>query len=643
MQDIATRSVAKDQHPLDGLSSAEIAHAAACVRAAHDLGSGMRFETIVLDEPEPDELTAHEAGKAIERRAFVATYDMATGALYEAVVSLTRAKVLSWTARPGAKPRIGPDDFLLAEDIIMKDERFLAALRKRGITDMSMVCVDPWSTGSFGIPGEREKRLIQSFAWVRAKPFDNQFAHPIEGLSAIIDINAGEVVSVDDFGPWTIGMTDGNYGARFQKAWRRDLKPIDIVQPEGPSFTVTGNLVEWGGWRFRVGFTPREGLVLYDLKLRQGEGDWRSLIRRAAVAEMIVPYGAPHGVHPRKNAFDCGEYGIGALANSLTLGCDCLGAIHYFDAVLNTTAGGAMTIPNAVCLHEEDAGLLWKHTDFRTQEADTRRARRLVVSFISTVGNYEYAFYWNLHLDGTLTLEVKLTGIINTAGSDPARDAGYSTEVQPDVFGQIHQHLFCARIDMAVDGPDNTVVEVNTVLDEPGPNNPHNNAFHAVETLLLTEKQARRRAEPKSHRFWKIVNRGKTNQFGRFRAYKLVAHSAIAELGGKGSQLDLRAGFTRNHVWVTPTSKDERWPAGDYVNQSEADEGLPRWTEADRSVADRPVTLWHVFGHHHIVRPEDFPVQSAVTCGFMLQPHGFFDRNPTLDVPPTEKRHSCCV
>lgn len=643
MQDIATRPESRNRHPLDSLSGEEIGQAAALVRSAHDLGPGMRFETIVLDEPESREIEAHEAGQPADRRAFVAAYDMASGELFEAVVSLSRGKVLSWTPRPGAKPRIGPDDFLLAEEIIIKDPRFVAALHKRGITDMSTVCVDPWSTGTFGIPGEKEKRLIQSFAWVRTKPYDNQYAHPIEGLSAIIDINAGEVLSVDDKGPWTIGMADGNYAARFQKAWRRDIKPIDIVQPEGPSFTVTGNLVEWCGWRFRVGFTPREGLVLHDLKIKQGEDGWRSLIRRAAIAEMIVPYGAPHGVHPRKNAFDCGEYGIGALANSLKLGCDCLGAIHYFDAVLNTTAGSSMTIENAVCLHEEDAGLLWKHTDFRTRESDTRRSRRLVVSFISTVGNYEYAFYWNLYLDGTISLDIRLTGIINTAGSDPSEGARYSTEVLPQVYGQIHQHLFCARLDMALDGPDNTVVEVNTVVDEPGPGNPYNNSFHAMETPLLTEKAARRRAEPDTHRFWKIVNRGKTNAAGKPRAYRLVAHSAIAECGAAGSQLDLRGGFTRNHVWVTPTSRDERWPAGDYVNQSQPGEGLPRWTEADRQVSDRPITVWHTFGHHHIVRPEDFPVQPSVSCGFMLQPAGFFDRNPTLDVPPTEARKSCCV
>ena len=201
----------------------------------------------------------------------------------------------------------------------------------------------------------------------------------------------------------------------FQPTWRSGLKPIEVVQPEGPSFTVDGWGVEWCGWSFRVGFTPREGLVLHDVKLRDG-ATVRSILKRASLAEMVVPYAHPTDVHPRKNAFDCGEYGIGVLANSLKLGCDCLGAIHYFDAVVNRIDGSAQVIENAICLHEEDAGILWKHTDFRTEETEVRRGRRLVISFIATVGNYEYGFYWHLYLDGTIELDVRLTGIINTAG-----------------------------------------------------------------------------------------------------------------------------------------------------------------------------------------------------------------------------------
>lgn len=108
-----------------------------------------------------------------------------------------------------------------------------------------------------------------------------------------------------------------------------------------------------------------------------------------------------------------------------------------------------------------------------------------------------------------------------------------------------------------------------------------------------------------------------------------------------GSQAARGAGFTRHHLWVTPTRDDERWPAGDYVNQSGDGEGLPRWTEADRPVADTQITVWHTFGHHHLPRTEDFPVQPAMSCGFILQPFGFFDRNPALDVPPASGAQCC--
>ncbi|MEZ5923643.1 MAG: primary-amine oxidase [Hyphomicrobiaceae bacterium] len=627
--------------PLAPLTEAEIIRAAALVREAHDLGRGMRFETIELAEPAPAS-RARSSGKAPPRRAFIATYDTATSRLFEAVVDLDKGRLDSWTERKHAFPRIGPDEFLDAEKLALADPRFVKALKRRGITDLSLVCCDPWSTGR-GVLGRGEsRRLVQTIVWVRKRPDDNQFAHPVEGLCAIIDVNSGEVISVTDEGPARPPMEEHNYASIFQKTWRTDLKPIEVVQPEGPSFTVDGYRVEWGGWRFAIGFTAREGIVLYDLEIRDGQ-KFRSVLRRASIAEMIVPYGSPYGLHPRKNAFDCGEYGIGAMANSLVLGCDCLGAIHYFDATLNGVDGKPQVIRNAICMHEEDTGILWKHTDFRTQRVDVRRGRKLIISFIATVGNYEYMFYWSLHLDGTIALEVKATGIINTAGIDPPEAVGYGVEVAPGVIGQIHQHLFCARLEMAVDGADNAVVEVNGKLVPEGPANPVGNAFRADETLLETEKSARRSTSTATNRYWKIVNRKRKSRLGHPAAYRLVATNAITALGGPRSQLGRRAGFARHHVWVTPSTDSERWPAGDYVNQSAAGEGLPEWTKADRSVVDRPITVWHVFGLHHLPRPEDFPVQPSVSCGFMLMPDGFFERNPTLDVPPAKSGKSCCV
>jgi primary-amine oxidase len=595
----------------------------------------MRFETIVLHEPaDPD--------TAQGRRAFVSTYDIVSGDLFEAIVSLTNGVVESWVPRPGARPRIAPEEFLLAEQIAKQDPRFVAALAERGITDLSLVCSDPWSCGVFGHADEVGRRLIQTITWVRKYPFDNHYAHPVEGLSALVDINRGEVLRIDDYGVAPVPEQEANYTERFQRHWRRDMKPIEVVQPDGPSFIVDGYSVEWCGWRLRIGYTPREGLVLHNLRIRDGE-TWRPVLKRASLAEMVVPYAHNAGVHPRKNAFDVGEYGIGMLANSLTLGCDCLGSIHYFDAVVSRIDGGAQVIPNAICLHEEDAGILWKHTDFRTETTDTRRGRRLVLSFIATVGNYEYGFYWHLYLDGTIELDVRLTGIINTAGLMPDGSIGRGTLVAPGVVGHVHQHVFNVRLDMAVDGPNNTVVEIDTIADPPGPENPWCNSLSVVETPLLTEKAARRRADPSRMRAWKIVNRERRSSLGHFPGYRLLAHSALRTPAHERSQVARRAGFVTNDLWVTPTRADERWPAGDYVNQSAPGEGLPAWTERDRPVADRPITVWHSFGHHHIPRPEDYPVQTVVHCGFLLQPFGFFDRNPTLDVPPVRSTHSCCA
>ena len=621
-------------HALDPLSPAEIAAAAAIVRAAHDLGPGMRFETIVLQEPD-------DAAPA-ERVAFVATYDINSGDLFEALVSLDRGDVLRWTPRPGARPRIAPEEFLLAEQIAKADPRFVAALARRGITDLSLVCSDPWSCGVFGHADEEGRRLIQTITWVRNRPYDNHYAHPVEGLSALVDINRSEVLRIDDYGVVPLPREEANYAARFQQGWRGGLKPIEVIQPDGPSFTVDGWAVTWCGWSFRVGFTPREGLVLHDLGIEDG-GVQRRVLRRASLAEMVVPYGHPTGVHPRKNAFDCGEYGIGVLANSLKLGCDCLGAIHYFDAVVNRIDGTAQVIENAICLHEEDCGVLWKHTDFRTEETDVRRSRRLVISFVATVGNYEYGFYWHLYLDGTIELDVRLTGIVNTAGLMPSGEVGRGTRIGPGVVGHVHQHVFNVRLDMAVDGPNNTVLEVDTVADPPGPDNPACNALSIVETPLPTELAARRRADPARLRFWKIVNRERRSALGHYPAYRLLPHSALHTPAHPDSQVGRRAGFVTHDLWVTPTSAEERWPAGDYVNQSATGQGLPAWTAQDRPVADRAITVWHTFGHHHVVRPEDYPVQPSVHCGFLLQPFGFFDRNPTLDIPPARSAHSCCA
>ena len=400
-------------------------------------------------------------------------------------MSITDRKLLAKEFLAEARPMIQLEEFLEIEAAVKRDPTFIEACARRGITDMSLVCVDPWSAGNFGVEGEEGLHLSHAFCWVKSSPHDNLYAHPIEGLNPVVDIKRMEVVRVDDHGITPVPETSYNYDREFVTKTRSHLRPINIEQPDGVSFTMERHAISWHDWSLVVGFNAREAITLHDIRFAG-----RPVCYRASLAEMVVPYGSPKTPHYRKNVFDIGEYGLGKLANSLTLGCDCLGAIHYLDCWISDINGDPMCIANGICIHEEDDGVLWKHWDFRTDRTEVRRARRLVISSISTVGNYEYGSYWYFYLDGTFEFEMKATGIINTAACVPGQADKYGAEVAPGVVGQIHQHLFCARLDMAVDGDQNSVVECNTVAEPEGPANPYGNAFY------LQENSARDRARP---------------------------------------------------------------------------------------------------------------------------------------------------
>jgi primary-amine oxidase len=234
---------------------------------------------------------------------------------------------------------------------------------------------------------------------------------------------------------------------------RTDVKPLNVVQPDGPSFKISGQLIEWQKWRFRLGFNPREGATLHDIRY-----DGRNILYRLSLSEMTVPYGDPRPPFHRKQAFDFGDAGAGRAANNLALGCDCLGVIKYFDTVLTEPDGKPSVSKNVVCLHEQDNGIGWKHTNFRTERAVVTRLRELVVQFIITLANYEYIFAYKFDQAGGITVETRATGIVSVVNIDPGKTSPWGNVVSSGALAQNHQHLFCIRIDPAVDGYNNTVV-----------------------------------------------------------------------------------------------------------------------------------------------------------------------------------------
>ncbi|WP_443094251.1 primary-amine oxidase [Pseudarthrobacter sp. ATCC 49987] len=616
--------------PYSLAAGAEITAVQGILRSAGLLGDTKRIAYLGLLDP------ARNAPEGSEDRRFrVFVHDVSGGRPADVTVSVSSSAVISVveldTAVAGELPVL-EEEFELVEELLATDECWLEALANRGL-DVSKVRVAPLSAGVFEYPEEKGRRILRGLAFVQDFPEDSAWAHPVDGLVAYVDVVSKEVTQVLDLGAMPIPAEHGNYtDPELTGPLRTTQKPINITQPEGPSFTVTGgNHIEWEKWSLDVGFDVREGVVLHNIAFQDGDRK-RSIINRASIAEMVVPYGDPSPIRSWQNYFDTGEYLVGQYANSLELGCDCLGEITYLSPVISDAFGNPREIRNGICMHEEDWGILAKHSDLWTGINYTRRNRRLVISFFTTIGNYDYGFYWYLYLDGTIEFEAKATGVVFTSAYPEGGSANIS-QLAPGLGAPFHQHLFSARLDMAIDGLTNRVEEEDVVRQAMGEGNERGNAFSRKRTLIARESEGAREADARNGRTWVISNPQSRNRLGEPVAYKLHAEGQPTLLADPESSIARRAAFATKDLWVTRHADAERYPTGDFVNQHSGGAGLPAYVAQDRDLDGQDIVLWHTFGLTHFPRPEDWPIMPVDTAGFKLRPEGFFDRSPVLDVP----------
>ena len=620
-------------HPLDPLSAQELKDVVQHARNIWKLDHRHLFAMVQLHEPSKEIINNWKNSDQVERAAKITLWNSATSTVIEAVITV-EGKEISFTEIPGAKAPILSTESEKAIKAAKADKRIITALKDRGIDDLDQVHMETWPIGA-QIPKDLDdgRRLIWTPMWQRPTEFANLYAHPINGLHAIVDLDSGEVVFVENTEIIPIPQTPGPYREN-QTGANIKLKDLAIVQSEGPSFSVEGWKVNWERWNLRVGFCQREGLVIHDVKFKDQDKE-RKIAHRLSIAELVIPYGDPSQGAYRKNAFDTGEFGLGNYTNSLTLGCDCLGEIVYLDAAVTTPNGSIKEIPNAICMHEEDNGILWKHVD-ADGHTEVRRGRRFVVSSIVTVNNYEYGYFWYFYQDGTIEFEAKLTGIVLTVADAIGKDHPSATELEPGLWAPYHQHILCARLDLDIDGEKNSVLEVESFAHPQGEKNPYGGAYETRETLFSKEKESQRVIDPFSGRYWKIVNEKVKNHMDHPVGYKLIPGHTTFPLALPESTIGKKAAFMYKHLWVTKNNDSEKYPAGDYPFQHPGGAGLPEWTKANRNIENEDVVLWYVFGTNHIPRTEDWPVMPVERTGFHLKPSGFFARSPGIDVAPSK-------
>ncbi|OCF32139.1 hypothetical protein I316_06295 [Kwoniella heveanensis BCC8398] len=641
-------------HPLDPATPEELAQAVEVVRKQYQVP--LHFKCGGLEEPPKEVLKkylaaehAGEPAEPINRWIFMMYYIKRTPRLFEVIVDVTEGKIVHQKELP--RTHHAPVDRIElneAAQVALADQSVKAELDRLELGD-NVVVVDPWD---YGKDDENEqRRLTQIFFYTRNPknndPSSNHYAFPLDFM-VIVDLIEMKVVKICHLplgaepittkhtGPRKVASPEEpEYDHRLQsKPARTTLKPLQVVQPEGASFTLTGRLIEWEKWRFRVGFNWREGMVIHDAWF-----DGRPVFHRLSLSEMFVPYGDPRDPLHRKGAFDLGNVGAGITANDLSLGCDCLGLIAYLSGHVVNANGEVVAKNNAICIHEVDAGIQWKHTNHRTGQASVVRKRQLQLQTIITVANYEYIFYWVFDQSGEIEFETRATGILSTTPIDPdCKDKiAFATRVGDGVLAPYHQHIFNLRIDPAIDGHENTVSYVDSLpMPRDAKLNPYGTGYITKETSITQSGTAQ--TDPYKNRIFKISNPSKINPVTLSPvAYKLVPIASQVLLAAEDSWHHRRSHFTDAPIWVTKYKDRELFPAGDYTNQSAGGEGIRDWVARNDNVENGDVVLWHTYTFTHNPRPEDFPIMPAEFVRIALKPVGFCNYNPTMDVPPSNQ------
>jgi primary-amine oxidase len=621
-------------HPLDALSVEEIATAVAVLQEAGDTDAATRFALIGLSEPDKGQVLAWQPDQPFVRRAFIVARRGRT--VYEGVVNLGERHVERWQAIPGVQSAILVSEWQDAQTITTSDRGWQNAMRRRGYDPLeARVFCAPLAAGASTEPRDKGRRVLKVTCFDTAGT-RNVWSRPIEGLVAVVDLDAKRVLRLIDTGAVPVSRDrDG-----FDNASQPAPQPAPSEAPAGARFAVEGNMVRWNNWSFHYAMDPRTGLVL-SLVRYDDRGNPRKVLYRGSLAEMFVPYMNPDPVWSFRTYMDAGEYGLGPLSLSLMPGRDCPANARLLDATFADEFGKLDVRAGVICLFERDtAAPLWRHAEIVNNTYTASPAVELVMRTIPSLGNYDYVIDWVLTEAGTIRIDVGATGIDQVKGvrartmadASAPRDTANGNLVAPNLVGVNHDHFLSFRLDVDIDGRDNTLVRQRLVAQRLNGRGDRRSLWRVSDEDVGVEGPIHGDM-PMGSELWRIENPNRTNALGQHPGYELRAdHTGISLLAADDPP-QRRAGFSAAPLWVTAYDEHELYAAGPYPNQSRGGGGLPAYVAQHRRVANADIVLWYTMGFHHVTRPEDWPVLPTMWHSVSLVPYGFFDRNPALDVP----------
>jgi primary-amine oxidase len=616
-------------YPLDPLSRDEIVAVRAVLAKSGKIHPATRIATITLREPAKEGILASlHGGQTVPRAASVMLYDWSTSIASTGVVSLQRDEIVSWIDRRPADPPILYLTVARATEVAKADPRFRSAMARRGYSDLSRLRVEPMIASYYVLPQRNGERVVPGVVFDQ-DALDMGSSRGLGAVTVWENLTRGTVDSMRDTAD--AATLDSRSPAALARRVSLDLSTTRSTTA-ADHIDVRGTAVRWGRWRLRAAVDPRRGLELYDIGFTD-HGTVRSILYRASISEMIAPYGDPD--FGSWFPMDEGDVGLAIFGmTSAVPGEDAPSNATFLPAVFADDQGQLVEIPRAVAVFERETGVQWRHA------RAAGHARELVVRGYCTADNYDYVFDWIFREDGSIQVQVALTGIVNSNHvkdrHEPAA-AGANRPilnhlVAPGIRAPIHQHFFSYRLDFDIDRPDhNRVMELTASGLPAGRDNAGGEWFAARARTLHTEHDAAEDPPGAPWRQWRVISTRDTNALGQPTGYALLPGDNTAPYPSATSAPRRRAGFVAHELWVTPYNPDEMYAAGEVPSRDTSVQGLLRWTAADRPIDEQDVVLWYTMGITHLPRTEDWPVMPAYTVGFRLVPAGFFSHDPALD------------
>jgi primary-amine oxidase len=557
--------------------------------------------------------------------------------VFEAVVDVKGKKLVSWTEIKGVQPPyISLAQTTELDSALKGNPEIVAALKKRGITDLNTVFCSGYGAGYFGTDEEQGKRLLRTECFEGTGGIQGA-GRPIEGLSAIYDGYDSKVLRVIDEDVVPLPKDGGFYDLPTIGKIRDTPAPLKVEQVLGPAFRLNGQSVTWEKWSFHFRIDRRIGLVVNDVAYQDG-ARLRSILYEGSLSEMFIPYMDPSEDWFARTFFDAGETNDG-FSSSLEVGADCPENAVYFDQVYADPKLTPNLKQRAACLFEQPSGYpAWRHDE---GTVESRKSRELVLRNVGLFGNYDYVFDWIFQQNGTIRVRAGATGQdeIKTVKSRTAaedisgKDGMYGRFVAENVVAVDHDHFFSYRLDFDVDGTSNSFVRDKLRVKRLPPDSLRKSVWVAEPETAKTEDQAKAHMSMEQPEVWRVVNPNVKSPLGYPVGYELMGGENAMSLLVPEDYPQQRAGFTDYQVWVTPYRENERYAAGDYPTQSKPGQGLPAWTKPNRPIENTDIVLWYTMGFHHIPHAEDWPVMPTAWHEFELRPVNFFDHNPALDLP----------